>query len=147
MAAARLNIPTIFLPPGPMLSHFKKSEQRVLCDIKESIGVLKDDKITVEEFEAIAEDTCATAGVCGMMGMGNTMGCLIEALGMALTGTATTPAVYAAKRHQAKLTGERSVTLVKENITLAGQSFSYTFSMNSGNTATILMGGGYGSQG
>jgi len=116
MAAARLNIPAIFLPPGPMLSHFQNGEQRVLCDIKESMGALKDDKITAEEFQAIEEDTCATAGVCGMMGTGNTMGCLIEAMGMALPGTATTPAVYAAKRRQAKRTGERSVALVKENI-------------------------------
>ena len=116
MAAARLNIPAIFLPPGPMLSHFQNGEQRVLCDIKESMGAFKDDKITAEEFEAIEEDTCATAGVCGMMGTGNTMGCLIEAMGMALPGTATTPAVYAAKRRQAKRTGERSVALVKENI-------------------------------
>jgi dihydroxy-acid dehydratase len=116
MAAARLNIPAIFLPPGPMLSHFQNGEQRVLCDIKESMGAFKDDKITSEEFAAIEEDTCATAGVCGMMGTGNTMGCLIEAMGMALPGTATTPAVYAAKRRQAKRTGERSVALIRENI-------------------------------
>lgn len=116
MAAARLNIPTIFLPPGPMLSHFENGEQRVLCDIKEAMGALKDKKIAAEEFEAIEEETCATAGVCGMMGTGNTMGCLIEALGMSLPGTATTPAVYAAKKRQAKLTGERIIGLVREEI-------------------------------
>jgi dihydroxy-acid dehydratase len=114
MAAARLNIPTIFLPPGPMLSHVRNGEQLVMCDIKEAMGALKDEKIDTEEFEAIEDDTCATAGVCGMMGTGNTMGCIIEALGMSLPGTATTPAVYAEKRRQAKLTGERAVALVRE---------------------------------
>jgi dihydroxy-acid dehydratase len=114
MAAARLNLPTIFLPPGPMLSHVRNGEQLVLCDIKEAMGALKDEKIDAEEFEAIEDDTCATAGVCGMMGTGNTMGCIIEALGMSLPGTATTPAVFAAKRRQAKLTGERAVALVRE---------------------------------
>ncbi len=114
MAAARLNIPTIFLPPGPMLSHVRNGEQFVLCDIKEAMGALKDEKIDAEEFGAIEDDTCATAGVCGMMGTGNTMGCIIEALGMSLPGAATTPAVYAAKRRQAKLTGERAVALVRE---------------------------------
>jgi dihydroxy-acid dehydratase len=116
MVAARLNIPTIFLTPGPMLSHFHNGEQRVLCDIKEAMGALKDKKIDAAEFEAIEEDTCATAGVCGMMGTGNTMGCLIEALGMSLPGTATTPAVYAAKKRQAKLTGERIVGLIREDL-------------------------------
>lgn len=114
MAAARLNIPTILLPPGPMLSHFRDGEQSVLCDIKEAMGAFQDEKINAEEFEAIEEDTCATAGVCGMMGTGNTMGCIIEALGMSLPGAATTPVVYAAKRRQAKLTGERAVALVRE---------------------------------
>ncbi|MDO9230574.1 MAG: dihydroxy-acid dehydratase [Syntrophales bacterium] len=114
MAAARLNIPTVFLPPGPMLPHVRNGEQLVMCDIKEAMGALKDEKIDAEEFEAIEDDTCATAGVCGMMGTGNTMGCIIEALGMSLPGTATTPAVYAAKRRQAKLTGERAVALVRE---------------------------------
>lgn len=116
MAAVRLNIPTILLPPGPMLSHFQNGEQRVMCDIKEAMGAFKDKKISEAEFEAIEDDTCATSGVCGMMGTGNTMGCIIEALGMCLPGAATTPAVYAAKKRQAKLTGERIIGLVKEDI-------------------------------
>jgi dihydroxy-acid dehydratase len=116
MAAARLNIPTIFLPPGPMLSHFRNGEQLVMCDIKEAMGALKDKKIDAAEFEEIEEDVCATAGVCGMMGTGNTMGCIIEALGMSLPGVATTPAVYAAKKRQAKLTGERIVGMIREDL-------------------------------
>lgn len=117
MAAARLNIPTIFLPPGPMLSHFDENgEQRVMSDIKEAMGAFKKGIIDERLFEGIETDTCTTVGVCGMMGTGNTMGCLIEALGMSLPGTSTTPSVYAEKRRQAKETGERIVEMVKENL-------------------------------
>ncbi|HUX46829.1 MAG TPA: dihydroxy-acid dehydratase, partial [Desulfosporosinus sp.] len=117
MAAARLDIPTIFLPPGPMLSHFDENgQQRVMSDIKEAMGSNKKQLITDEQFEAIESDTCATVGVCGMMGTGNTMGCLIETLGMSLPETATTPTVYAEKRRQAKKTGERILEMVRENL-------------------------------
>ncbi len=116
MAAARLNIPTIFLPPGPMLPHFRDGEQWVMSDIKEGMGAFKDNKITAAEFEAIEEDTCATTGVCAMMGTGNTMGAIIEALGLSLPGAASVPAVFAAKRRLAKLTGERAVALVRERL-------------------------------
>ena len=117
MAAARLNIPTIFLPPGPMLSHFDgNGEQRVMSDIKEAMGAIKKQLITDEQFEAVESETCTTVGVCGMMGTGNTMGCLIEALGMSLPETATTPTVYAEKRRQAKRTGERILEMVRENL-------------------------------
>lgn len=116
MAAARLNIPTIFLPPGPMLPYFNNTEQRVMSDIKEAMGALEDNKISAEEFAAIEEETCPTTGVCAMMGTGNTMGCLIEAMGMCLPGAATVPAVFAAKRRLAKLTGERIVALVREGL-------------------------------
>ena len=117
MAAARLNIPSIFLSPGPMLSHFNDAgEQQVMCDIKEGMGAFKDKKITAEEFERIEEDTCCTAGVCSMMGTGMTMNSMIEALGMSLPGNSTVPAVYAAKRRLAKITGERIVTMAKERL-------------------------------
>ncbi len=117
MAAARLNIPTIFLPPGPMLSHYdEKGEQRVMSDIKEAMGAFKKGTIDEKLFEDIETDTCTTIGVCGMMGTGNTIGCLIEALGMSLPGTSTTPSVYAEKRRQAKETGERILKMVRENL-------------------------------
>lgn len=117
MAAARLNIPSIFLPPGPMLSHFDENgQQRVMSDIKEGMGAVKKHLITAERLEAIETDTCTTVGVCGMMGTGNTMGCLIEALGMSLPETSTTPVVYAEKRRQAKETGKRIVEMVRENL-------------------------------
>lgn len=116
MAAARLNIPTIFLPPGPMLPYFNNSEQRVMSDIKEAMDALEDNKISAEDFAAIEEDTCPTTGVCAMMGTGNTMGCVIEALGMCLPGAATVPSVFAGKRRLAKLTGERIVAMVREGL-------------------------------
>ena len=116
MAAARLNIPSIFLQPGPMLSHFDQGEQRVMSDIKEAMGAFKDHKITEQQFEQIETDTCTTTGVCGMMGTGNTMGTLIEVLGMSLPGAGSVPAVYAEKRRMAKDTGERIVAMVKENL-------------------------------
>jgi len=117
MAAARLNIPAIFLPPGPMLPHFTEAgEQLVMCDIKEAMGALKNKKITEEEFAAIEEDTCSTTGICSMMGTGMTMNSLIEVMGMCLPKASTIPAVYAAKRRIAKLTGERILGLVKEQI-------------------------------
>ncbi|MGI6451321.1 MAG: dihydroxy-acid dehydratase [Desulfitobacteriia bacterium] len=117
MAAARLNIPTIFLPPGPMLSYYDENgKQRIMSDIKEAMGAYQKGFIDEKLFEAIESDTCTTVGVCGMMGTGNTMGCLIEALGMSLPGTSTTPSVYAEKRRQAKQTGERIVEMVRENL-------------------------------
>lgn len=117
MAAARLNLPTIFLPPGPMLSHFDENgDQRIMSDIKEAMGRFKKGLIDEELFESIETDTCTTIGVCGMMGTGNTMGCLVEALGMSLPGTSTTPSVYAEKRRQAKETGERIVEMVREDL-------------------------------
>ncbi|MGE5575935.1 MAG: dihydroxy-acid dehydratase, partial [Syntrophothermus sp.] len=90
--------------------------QWVMSDIKEAMGAFKDNKITAEEFEAIEDDSCATTGVCAMMGTGNTMGAIIEALGLSLPGAASVPAVFSAKRRLAKLTGERAVALVRERL-------------------------------
>ncbi|MDR3593109.1 MAG: dihydroxy-acid dehydratase [Negativicutes bacterium] len=117
MATARLNIPTIFISPGPMLPHHNEAgEAQVMCDIKEAMGAFKDNKITAEEFEEAEENICGTTGVCSMMGTGMTMNTLIEALGMSLPGGSTIPAVYAAKRRLAKITGERIVDMVREGL-------------------------------
>lgn len=117
MAAARLNIPSIFVSPGPMLPHKAESgEMQVMCDIKEAMGAFKAGKIGEEEFEEVEDNTCGTAGVCSMMGTGMTMNTLIEALGMSLPGNSTIPAVFAAKRRYAAMTGERAVEMVRENL-------------------------------
>jgi dihydroxy-acid dehydratase len=117
MAAARLNIPTIFLSPGTMIPHrIRPDENMVMCDIKESMGAVKAEKITADEFEDIEDNVCCTTGVCSMMGTGMTMNTIIEALGMQLMGNSTIPSVFAAKRHFATRTGERIVDMVKENL-------------------------------
>jgi dihydroxy-acid dehydratase len=117
MAAARLNIPAIFLPPGPMLPHVTgHGEQKVMCDIKEAMGAIKNKTISAEEFAEIEEDTCSTTGICSMMGTGMTMNSLIEAIGFCLPGASTVPAVYAAKRRMAKLTGEAIIDIAKARI-------------------------------
>lgn len=116
MAAARLNIPTIFLPAGPMLPYRYGGKEWVMSDIKEAMGRLKSGEIGPEEFDRIEHETCPTCGVCAMMGTGNTMGCLTEALGMALPGTATVPRVESAKARLAKETGRRIVDMVREDL-------------------------------
>ena len=117
MAAARLNIPSIFISPGPMLPYKAESgEMQVMCDIKEAMGAFKTKKITEEQFEEVEDNACSTTGVCSMMGTGMSMNTLIEALGMSLPGNSTIPAVYAAKRRYATMTGERIVEMVKEKL-------------------------------
>ena len=99
-----------------MLPHRHGEEHLVMSDIKEAMGTFKDGKISAEEFEVIEEDTCATTGVCAMMGTGNTMGTVIEALGMCLPGASSIPAVFSSKKRLAKLTRERIVSMVKEQL-------------------------------
>lgn len=145
MAAARLNIPSIFLPPGPMLPDFRNGEQRVMSDIKEAMGAFKNHKISAEEFASIEDDTCATTGVCAMMGTGNTMGCVIEALGMSLPGAGTIPTVFAAKRRLATETGERIVEMVREGLnprkilTKANLENAVRFVMAIGGSTNVIM--------
>ncbi len=116
MAAARLNIPTIMIPAGPMLPHKFNGREWVMCDIKEAMGELKAGKIKAEEFLRIETDTCSTFGVCSMMGTGITMSAVVEALGMCLPGLATIPAVASERIRLAKATGERIVAMVDENL-------------------------------
>ncbi|QNB48076.1 dihydroxy-acid dehydratase [Thermanaerosceptrum fracticalcis] len=116
MAAARLNIPTIMIPAGPMLPHKHNGREWVMCDIKEAMGEFKAGKIDEVEFSRIEANTCPTFGVCSMMGTGNTMSSVVEALGMCLPGLATIPAVSSERIRLAKLTGIRIVEMVKEGL-------------------------------
>lgn len=116
MAAARLNIPTIMIPAGPMLPHKYNDREWVMCDIKEAMGQFKAGKIDADEFKRIESKTCPTFGVCSMMGTGNTMSSVVEALGMCLPGLATIPAVASERIRMAKATGMRAVELVHENL-------------------------------
>ncbi|MBD3195514.1 MAG: dihydroxy-acid dehydratase [Candidatus Lokiarchaeota archaeon] len=122
LAAARCDIPTIFLTGGimdPMI--FKdgplKGKTFVTCDIKEAIGQYNIGKLSQEEFFLIESKTCASAGACNMMGTANTMACIVEAMGLSLPGTATASS-HGSERNKLSInTGEVVMKLVKENLT------------------------------
>jgi dihydroxy-acid dehydratase len=113
MAAARLDLPTIFLPGGPMLPYRVGGESMVLCDVKEAMGRLRMGKIDQAEFTRIERHACASEGSCSMMGTAGTMSCLVEAMGLSLPGSATIAAVEAQRARLARRTGERIVALVR----------------------------------
>jgi len=115
MAAARCDIPTIFLPGGTMLPRKFADTSRVTSDIKEAIGAFNTGKISAEKFAEIESLTCASVGACSMMGTANTMAAIVETLGLALPESATIPAVDARRPQLAKATGKRIVELVKQD--------------------------------
>jgi len=117
MAAARLDIPAIFLPGGPMLGGVvfdnRKSD---LTTMSEALGMLKNNTISEETYEGL-EDLCGpTCGSCAFLGTANTMCCLAEALGMSLPGSALIPAVYADRLRIAEETGKAIVNLAKSEV-------------------------------
>ena len=116
MAAARLDLPTIFLPGGPMLPYQAEDQSWVLCDVKEAMGRLRTGEIGEKEFARIERYACASEGSCSMMGTAGTMSCLVEAMGLALPGSATVAAVEARRSRLARVTGERIVALVHEGL-------------------------------
>jgi len=116
MAAARIDLPSIFLPPGPMLPRMERDKVWVMSDIKEAMGELSAGRIDEAEFDRIERISCATLGVCSMMGTGMTVACLEEALGLTLPGASTLPAVDAQRLLLAKATGMRAVALVREGL-------------------------------
>lgn len=117
MAAARLNIPSIFVSGGPMLSlNDGCSKPLDLNSVFEAIGSFKTEKISLEEVEFIENRACPTCGSCSGMFTANSMNCLCEALGMALPGNGTIPAVMAERIRLAKNTGMKIMELYKNNI-------------------------------
>ncbi len=118
MAAARLNIPSIVVTAGPMLSgHHRGRRLNLTTDTFEAIGKYKKGLINDEEMQALEVCACPGAGSCQGMYTANTMACVTEALGMSLPGCASVPAVMAQKRRIAFASGKRIVDLVKKNIT------------------------------
>lgn len=115
MAAIRLNLPTLFLTAGAMMP-CRIDEKRTVTtpDLKEAIGTLLNGKIDHETFLSWQERFCATAGTCSMMGTANSMGCFLEATGLAPFGSATMLAFDAAKIRQARDVGESIVELVRQ---------------------------------
>jgi len=112
MAACRLNIPSIFISGGPMLS----LNGLDLNSIFEAVGAYKSGKINEERLAEIEENSCPTCGSCSGMFTANSMNCLCEALGIALPGNGTLPAVYSERLRLAKSAGAAVMRLFRENI-------------------------------
>lgn len=118
MAAARLNIPSIVVTAGPMLSgHYMGKRRNLTSDTFEAVGKYKKGLITGEEIQALEMCACPGAGSCQGMYTANTMACVTETLGISLPGCATAPAVLAQKKRIAFDSGVKIVELIKKNIT------------------------------
>ena len=116
MAAARLNIPTIFVSGGPMLAGKLNGKKTSLSSMFEAVGAYTAGKITEEELAVCEQKTCPTCGSCSGMYTANSMNCLTEVLGMGLAGNGTIPAVYSARIALAKHAGMQVMELVRKNI-------------------------------
>ena len=116
MAAARLNIPTIFVSGGPMLAGKVKGCKTSLSSLFEAVGAQAAGKITMEELEEYEEKACPTCGSCSGMYTANSMNCLTEAIGMGLPGNGTIPAVYSERIRLAKHAGMKIMELLEKDI-------------------------------
>lgn len=117
MAAARLNVPAIYVSGGPMLpGRINREDSDLIKGGFEAVGQYKNNKISLETLENMAQNACPTCGSCAGMYTANTMNCLAEALGLALPGNGTIPAVYGQRRQLAKNAGEQIMELVRENV-------------------------------
>ena len=116
MAAARLNIPTIFISGGPMLAGRVGGNKTSLSSMFEAVGGHAAGRLSMEEVEEYENKACPTCGSCSGMYTANSMNCLTEALGMGLRGNGTIPAVYSARIQLAKQAGMQIMELLDKNI-------------------------------
>ncbi len=116
MAAARVNVPTVFVSGGPMLAGHVKGQKRSLSSMFEAVGSHAAGTMTEEEVREFEEKVCPTCGSCSGMYTANSMNCLTEALGMGLKGNGTIPAVYSDRIRLAKHAGMAVMELLKKNI-------------------------------
>lgn len=116
MAAARVNIPTVFVSGGPMLAGRVEGKKTSLSSMFEAVGAYNASKIDDEKLYEYECKTCPTCGSCSGMYTANSMNCLTEALGMGLRGNGTIPAVYSARIELAKHAGMAVMELVCKNI-------------------------------
>lgn len=116
MAAARVNIPTIFVSGGPMLAGKVKGAKTSLSSVFEAVGAQAAGKITLEDLHEYEEKACPTCGSCSGMYTANSMNCLTEVLGMGLKGNGTIPAVYSERIRLAKQAGMQIMELLKRDI-------------------------------
>ena len=116
MAAARINVPTVFVSGGPMLAGHVNGQKRSLSSMFEAVGAQAAGKITEDELTYFEEHVCPTCGSCSGMYTANSMNCLTEALGMGLSGNGTIPAVYSQRLALAKHAGMAVMELYRKNI-------------------------------
>ena len=116
MAAARVNVPTIFVSGGPMLAGRVKGEKRSLSSMFEAIGAYAAGNMSEEEVREFENKVCPTCGSCSGMYTANSMNCLTEAIGMGLKGNGTIPAVYSERIKLAKHAGMKVLELYEKNI-------------------------------
>lgn len=116
MAAARVNIPTVFVSGGPMLAGHVRGRKRSLSSMFEAVGSYEAGKMSLEELRCYEENVCPTCGSCSGMYTANSMNCLTEAIGMGLPGNGTIPAVYSSRIRLAKEAGYAIMKMVGENI-------------------------------
>ena len=116
MAAARINVPTIFVSGGPMLAGTVRDSKKSLTSIFEAVGQYTAGKIDMDELNEIEDKCCPTCGSCAGMFTANSMNCLTEALGMGLKGNGTIPAVYSERIRLAKKAGMQIMDLITRDI-------------------------------
>ena len=116
MAALRLNIPSIFISGGPMLSGRFQDKACNLITVFEGVGAVKAKKMTEKELKELEDNACPGCGSCAGMYTANSMNCVTEALGLGLPGNGTIPAVLAARNRLAKYAGMKIMDLLKKNI-------------------------------
>ena len=145
MAIARVDIPSIVVTGGPMLSGLFRGRKLDIISVFEAVGERSANKITDEELKEIENRACPTYGSCSGMFTANTMACLTEALGMSLPGSATIPAVHSRRRHIATLSGMQILELIKSELKpskiLCSEAFKNAIMVDlalGGSTNTVL---------
>lgn len=116
MAAARINVPTVFVSGGPMLAGHVKGKKTSLSSMFEAVGAYTANKISAEELCVFENKACPSCGSCSGMYTANSMNCLTEAIGMGLQGNGTIPAVYSERIKLAKHAGMKVMELLEKNI-------------------------------
>ena len=116
MAAARVNVPTVFVSGGPMLAGHIHGKKRSLSSMFEAVGAYSAGTMSLDELTEFEEKVCPTCGSCSGMYTANSMNCLTEAIGMGLQGNGTIPAVYSARIRLAKHAGMKVMELIEKDI-------------------------------
>ena len=116
MAAARVNVPTVFVSGGPMLAGHVKGKKTSLSSMFEAVGSYAAGKFTLEDVDEFENNACPTCGSCSGMYTANSMNCLTEVLGMGLKGNGTIPAVYSERIKLAKQAGMAVMDMYRKNI-------------------------------